>query len=299
MSSEAPAVASRTPENIGRGILILVAAMFVFACQDGITKHLAQRFAPPQIIWIRFGAFVLLGLWLVRSYGLRRAFHTSRPWLQLLRGMILVTQMIGFVLAVRYLPLADTHVILSSTPLIVTVLAIPLLGESVDLRRWLAVIAGFAGVLVILRPGLGVMDPGSGIALGVAVLYAMFILVTRMVSRVDSAGTTLLWTGAVGLVLMTLVAPFVWVWPDFEGWFMLGSLAAFSTFSHWLLVKALECAPASVLQPYSYSVLVWATLVGWLAFGDFPDLLTIIGAAIIVASGMYTYSISVASMRDH
>lgn len=294
-----PVATSRPAENIGRGILILVTAMFVFACQDGITKLLANRFAPPQIIWIRFGAFILLGLWLVRRQGLGRTFHTGALWLQLARGVVLVTQMIGFVLAVRYLPLADTHVIMSSTPLIVTVLAVPLLGETVDLRRWLAVLAGFGGVLVILRPGLGVMAPGSGIALGVAFIYAMFILLTRMVSRVDGAGTTLIWTGTVGLVSMTVAAPLVWVWPDFQGWCLLGSLAVLSAGSHWLLIKALECAPASVLQPYSYSILLWATVIGALVFGDFPDLYTIAGAAIIVASGLYTYGISVISVRDH
>lgn len=294
-----PAAATRTAENVGRGILILVAAMFVFACQDGITKHLAPRFASPQIIWIRFVAFVLLGLWLVCRKGVRRAFYTGAPWLQLAWGIVLVTQMLGFVLVLRYLPLADAHVIMASTPLIVTVLAIPLLGESVDLRRWLAVLAGFAGVLVILRPGLGAMQAGSGFALGVAFMYAMFIPLTRMVSRVDSAGTTLVWTGAVGLVSMTLTAPFVWIWPDLEGWLFLGALALFSAANHWLLIKALERAPASVLQPYSYSILVWAILIGWLVFGDFPDLLTIVGAAVIVASGLYTYGISVVSMRGH
>lgn len=289
--------APRHVENVGRGILILVTAMFVFACQDGITKILAERFAPPQIIWIRFGAFILLGLWLVRGQGLGRAFHTGAPWLQLGRGVVLVTQMTGFVLAVRYLPLADTHVIMSSTPLIVTVLAVPLLGETVDLRRWLAVLAGFGGVLVILRPGLGVMAPGSGIALGVAIIYAMFILLTRKLSRVDGAGTTLVWTGAVGLVSMTVAAPLVWVWPDFREWVLLGLLALVSAASHWLLIKALECAPASILQPYSYSILLWATVLGWLVFGDLPDLYTIAGAVIIVASGLYTYGISVLSVR--
>lgn len=294
-----PVATSRPAENVGRGILILITAMFVFACQDGITKLLADRFAPPQIIWIRFGAFILLGLWLLRRQGLSRTFHTGAPWLQLARGVVLVTQMIGFVMAVRYLPLADTHVIMSSTPIIVTVLAAPLLGETVDLRRWLAVLAGFGGVLVILRPGLGVMAPGSGIALAVAFIYAMFILLTRMVSRVDGAGTTLIWTGTVGLVSMTVVAPLVWVWPDAQGWFLLGSLAVLSAGSHWLLIKALECAPASVVQPYSYSILLWATVIGALVFGDFPDLYTIAGAVIIVASGLYTYGVSVSSVRDH
>lgn len=279
----------RTPDNIGRGITIMVATMLVFACQDGITKLLAQRFEPPQIIWVRFTAFFLFGLWLVRGDGLRRAFHSIRPWLQLTRGVVLVTEMLGFVLAVRYLPLAETHAIMSSTPLMVTVLSIPLLREAVGLRRWAAVLIGFAGVLLILRPGMGVMQAGTGVALGVAFLYALFIVVTRMTSRVDGAGTTLVWTGAVGLVSMTVVAPFVWVWPDTQEWLLLGAVAVLGTTSHWLFIKALECAPASVLQPYSYTILVWATLVGWIGFGDFPDGFTMAGAAVIVASGMYTF----------
>ena len=282
-------ITPRAPDNVARGIAITVATMFVFACQDGITKQLSQYFEPPQIIWVRFTAFFLFGLWLVRGAGLRRAFHSIRPWLQLTRGVVLVTEMLGFVLAVHYLPLADTHAIMSATPLMVTVLSIPLLGEAVGMRRWAAVLVGFAGVLLILRPGMGVMQAGSGIALGVALLYALFIVVTRMTSRVDGAGTTLVWTGAVGLVSMTVVAPFVWVWPDAQGWLMLAAVAVLGTTSHWLFIKALECAPASVLQPYSYTILVWATLVGWIAFGDFPDGYTVAGAAVIVASGIYTF----------
>jgi drug/metabolite transporter (DMT)-like permease len=284
-----PGPAPRTPENVRRGIFILVATMFVFAFQDGITKQLSQQFAGPQIILARFAAFVLLGLWLLRRNGLHRAFHCHRPWLQLLRGGVLVVQMLGFVLTVRLLPLADTHVILSSTPLIVTVLAVPLLGERVDLRRWMAVLAGFIGVLIILRPGTGVMQVGSGIALIVALLYALFIILTSKVSRVDAPGTTLLWTGTVGLLSMGIAAPFVWMWPDLEGWLMLGALMVLGSTSHLLLIRALECAPASVLQPYSYTVLVWATVVGWVGFGDLPDVTTIIGAVVIVASGIDTY----------
>ena len=279
----------RTPDNIGRGILIMVGTMLVFACQDGITKLLASRFEPPQILWVRFTAFLLFGLWLVRGAGLQRAFHSIRPWLQLTRGVVLVVEMIGFVLVVRILPLAETHAIMSSTPLLVTVLSIPLLREIVGVRRWVAVLVGFIGVLVILRPGFGVMQPGSVLLLGVALLYALFIVVTRMTSRVDGVGTTLVWTGAVGVVSMTVVAPFFWQWPDATGWLALGAVAVLGTVSHWLFIKALECAPASVLQPYSYTILVWATLVGWLAFGDLPDGFTIVGASIIVASGIYTF----------
>lgn len=286
-------------ENVNRGILILVTAMFVFACQDGITKLLAERFAPPQITWVRFAAFFLFGLWLVRDQGVGGAFRTNALWLQLVRGMVLVVQMSGFVLAVRYLPLADIHVIMSSTPLIVTVLAVPLLGEAAGLRRWLVLLTGFGGVLMILRPGMGVMVPGTGLALAVAFIYAVFILVTRMVSRLDGAGTTLVWTGAVGLVSLTVAVPLVWVWPDFRGWILLASLALLSAGGHWLLIKALGYASASALQPYSYSILVWATLIGWIVFDDLPGLYTLIGAAIIVVSGLYSYGTSIVSAREH
>ena len=282
-------VSPRTPDNIARGIAIMIGTMFVFAVQDGITKQLSQQFEPPQIIWVRFTAFFLFGLWLVRGEGLHRAFHSLRPWLQLSRGVILVVEMLGFVLTVRFLPLAETHAIMSSTPLMVTVLSIPLLAEVVGLRRWVAVLVGFAGVLVILRPGFGVMQAGTGLAVAVAFLYALFIVVTRMTSRVDGAGTTLVWTGAVGLVSMTVIAPFFWQWPDARGWLMLAAVAVLGTTSHWLFIKALECAPASLLQPYSYTILVWATLVGWIGFGDLPDLYTVAGAGVIVASGIYTF----------
>ena len=276
-------------DNIARGIVIMVVTMFVFACQDGITKQLAQRFEAPQILLVRFTAFFLVGLLLVRGAGLRRAFHSIRPWLQLARGVVLVVQMLGFVVAVRYLPLAEMHAIMSAAPLMVTVLSIPMLGEVVGLRRWAAVLVGFAGVLLILRPGLVELQTGTVIALGVAFLYALFGVLTRMTSRVDGAGTTLVWTGATGVLVMAVVAPFVWRWPDATGWMLLVAVAVLGACSHWLFIKALECAPASVLQPYSYTILLWATLVGWLLFDDLPDAFTIAGAGIIVASGIYTF----------
>lgn len=261
----------------------------IFACQDAVTKLLVQDYAAAQILWVRYVMFAAFALVLARrKRPLAHVLRSTRPWLQITRSLFIVVEIGLFILAVRLLPLADAHALLATTPLIVTAVSAAFLGEAVGIRRWSAVLVGFAGVLVILRPGAGVFDIGSLWALLAAFLFAGYQAMTRVVSRSDDGETSLLYMAVVGVVAMTCVGPWFWVPPTPLAWLGLTAIAVTGTAGHLLLIRALECAPASVLQPFNYTQLVWATLVGFVVFGDFPDAWTIAGAAVVVASGLYT-----------
>lgn len=276
-------------DNIPRGIAIVLLAMAMFACQDGVIKYLAATYSAPQILWVRYVLFAVFALiFALRRRPLRQVFNSARPGRQIVRSLMIFADMGFFVLAVSFLPLADTHSLVATFPLMTTAMAAVILKEPVGLRRWLAIVAGFIGVLIILRPGLTAIQPGAFFALGSAVFFAIYQVMTRVVSRDDDSDTSLLYMAVVGAVVASSMGPFFWTAPDRNGWFWLVVLAAFGTFNHYLLIRALEYAPASVLQPFNYTLLPWATVVGLIVFGQFPDAWTIIGATIVVVSGLYT-----------
>ena len=280
--------------DTGKAITIFVAAMIVFALQDAITKHLSVGYPAPQLLVMRFAVFAIVAVVInARGHGIRNGIRTGLQtscfWLQILRSLVIVAEIGFFILSVQTLPLADSHAILAVSPLIVTALSVPFLGERVGLRRWIAVLVGFAGILIILRPSLRTVDIGMVYALITAILFALYMVLTRIVSLKDEAGTSMLYMGVIGVIITSAVAPVYWTWPDVSGWAFLLALAGMSTAAHLMLLKALSMSPASVLQPFNYTLLVWVTLVGFVVFGDFPDTPTIIGAAIVVASGLYTF----------
>jgi drug/metabolite transporter (DMT)-like permease len=188
------------------------------------------------------------------------------------------------------LPLANAHAILAITPLLVTALSVPLLRERVGIRRWSAIGIAFVGVLIILRPGLAAVHPYALVALMCALMFALYQVLTRMVSRDDDAAVTLFYTAAVGAIVLSAIGPFFWTWPDAKGWGLFVLVGLIGASGHFLLINALRLAPASSLQPFSYSILIWATVVGFLLFDNLPDLWTIVGAAIVTASGLYTFA---------
>ncbi len=276
-------------DNTTRGILMLIGATFIFACQDAITKHLAQTYATPQIIWVRYLFFAVFAMALSSWHTpLKTAVRAKRPWLQIVRSLIIVAEIGIFVMAVRVLSLAETHALFASFPLIVTAMSAVFLREKVGLRRWGAVIVGFIGVLIILRPGTGVFQLESLIAVAAAVMFACYHVITRVTSRDDGTNTSLLYMAVVGAAVLTLIGPFYWLEPTPEAWRFLALLSVTGATGHLLLIKALELAPASTLQPFNFTLLVWATIMGYIAFGNLPDMWTIIGGTIVVGSGLYT-----------
>jgi drug/metabolite transporter (DMT)-like permease len=289
-----PAASRAAPQphaaSSGRGILCVLAAWFLFACMDAGSKQLAESYSIVQILWLRFIALTLIAAWLAHRQGGGAALRTRHLWLQSARSLLLVVEIGLFILAITVLPLANAHAIIAVTPLLVTALSVPLLGERVGLRRWSAVGIAFLGVLIILRPGFGVVQPMSLVLLCCALMFALYQILTRIVSRDDPPMTTLFYTAVVGVLGLSLIGPFYWTTPDLAGWALFALVAAFGAGGHFLLIKALQLAPASVLQPYSYTLLIWATVVGFIFFGNLPDRMTVLGAAIIAASGLYAFA---------
>lgn len=287
------AVASSGPTTGGagttRGILLVLIGWFLFACMDAGSKTLAQDYAIFQILWVRYLVLAAIAFWLARRRG-GRYLYTSHFWLQSLRSLILVTEIGLFILAITVLPLANAHSILAITPLLVTALSVPLLGERVGIRRWSAIGVAFVGVLIIFRPGLSVVHPYALVALLCALMFALYQVLTRMVSRDDDAPVTLFYTAAIGTIVLSAIGPFFWTWPDAKGWALFALVALIGATGHFLLINALRLAPASSLQPFSYSIIIWATIVGFVIFDDLPDLWTVVGAVIITASGLYTFA---------
>ena len=263
-------------------------AMLLLAGMDGISKTLAADYAVPQILAVRFLIFCLFALAIARPKSLAAAFRSHHPYLQIARSLIITLEVGVFILAFRYLPLADAHAIAGIAPLLVTALAVPILGEKVGLRRWSAIAIGFLGLLVIVRPGIGVFNPAALIPLAGAGLWSVYQILVRKVAD-DSAATSLLYMAVIGAAVMSVLAPFFWRPPDLAGWLLLLSLGVVGSLGHFILIKAFQFAPASSLQPFHYVVLLWATVIGYVVFGDLPDMWTIAGAGIIAASGLYAF----------
>jgi drug/metabolite transporter (DMT)-like permease len=271
------------------GILLVIAASFCFASMDAMSKILAQDHAILQILWFRYMVFTVFALAIARRRGVRRTLVSQRPWLQAFRALLLVAENAVFVLAFRYLPLADVHALGASAPLMVVALSVVLLGETVGIRRWSAVLVGFVGVLIIIRPGLQEIEWPLLIPLVGALMWALYQILVRLCSRTDGSDTTLLWSALVGLAATSVTGPFVWVPPDREAWVLLVVLAVAGSIAHYALIKGLQLAEASAVQPYTYTLLVFAAFWGLAVFGDIPDAWTILGATIIVGSGLYTW----------
>jgi drug/metabolite transporter (DMT)-like permease len=264
-------------------------AMLCFAGMDTISKWLVTDYAVGQLMWIRYALFCLFAWFFVRRRGVRATFRSQRPGLQLVRSLVSLVESAIFVLVFRYLPLADTHAIASTSPLIVIALGVAFLGERAGLARWLAVGAGFVGVLLIVRPGFRTFDWPLLLPLGGAVLWAGYQILTRLAARYDPPDTSFLWSTVVAFVALSFVAPLDWHWPTPYAWTLMVIVAILGAISHYALIKALDYAEAGSVQPYAYTLLVWVALLGWLVFGDVPDGWTILGGAIVVASGLYTW----------
>jgi drug/metabolite transporter (DMT)-like permease len=274
-----------------RAIAVMLLAMFFFACMDTVNKNLSQTYSITQILWVRFVFFLGFAALVARQrMPLGRAVKSRAFWLQTVRSLILIGEIGTFILALHFLPLADVHALAAITPLLVTALSVPILGERVDWQRWAAVGAGFVGVLIIVRPGFIQLDWHIFIALAGALFFAVYQIMLRIASRYDPPETTVLYSALVGSIVLTAIGPFSWRWPDAEDWALLLVGALLGALAHFSLTKALELGEASKLQPYGYTLMVWAAVLGYLAFGQFPDAFTVAGGILIAASGIYAFT---------
>ncbi len=287
VTDAAPRAASRPSVAMA----LVLAVMFAFAVMDGLTKFLSQTIPIPQILWVRNIVFstLVIAMMLAQGQPLRVLARSNRPGLQFVRAALLAIESGVFMLAFKLMPIGDVHAVNAAAPLLVVALSVPLLGEQVGWRRWSAVLVGFVGVLLIIRPGFAQIEPPVLIALLGAAMWAAYQIMVRLCARVDRAETTALWTGGVGFLLTSLVGPAVWVWPDPREWLMLGAIALLGSLSHIAFIRALGMTQPSRLQPFNYTLFVWAVIVGYGFFGDIPDRWTFAGAAIIIGSGIYAW----------
>ena len=273
------------------GIALMCGAVACFACLDAMAKYLGGHMQPLQVVAMRYISAFLLALLFSNPFTRPGLLYSGRPLQQVVRGLLMLSTTIFNFLAFRYLQLDEALAILFSTPFLVAVMAGPILGEWVGWRRWCAIGVGFLGVLVVIRPGLGGMQWAALLSVGSAIFYAGYAIATRMVMRHDNSETTLFYANLIGVVVMLPVLPFVWTAPpNGLDLVLLLAVGAFGSAGHFLLILAHHRAPASVLSPFMYTQLLWATTFGYLVFDNVPSRWTLAGAAIVVGSGLYLLS---------
>lgn len=282
-----PSPTQRPADAPVRGVLMMCFAVFCFATMNGFVKELRVQELPlVEIIWGRyfFHTVIILAIFPRRIPTLLAG---SDKGLQLVRSILVLLATALMFTAVGLMPLADAVAITFIAPLLITALSVPLLKEKVGLRRWIAVCIGFVGMVVIVRPGGGLFQLAALLPIGVTVFYAIYQIITRVISHRTDPINTVFYTAIVGGVVMSLIVPFFWQTPTLEQWTLLIVAGFLGGLGHWAIIIAYQRAEAPLVAPFAYSELIWATLIGLTLFGDFPDIWTLVGAGIIAASGIY------------
>ena len=269
------------------GIFFAILAYFSFSLLDAIQKTAVIYHSIFQILFLKY--FFTLFLSIIESYRKKNIvfYKTKNIQLQITRSLLSIIESGCFVLSFRYLTLADAHSIGSLTPLIVVALSAIILREKVNLQTWIAIFIGFLGVLIIMRPGLSIFDPKSLIPLAAAFFLSLYQIVTRKVSEHDATETSLFYTSVVGIVLMSFIIPFYWYPMKSFSYFLFLGVGIFFSLGIYFQIIALSYAKASVVQPFHYTLILWAIILGYFFYRDLPDIFTITGATIITCSGIY------------
>ncbi len=279
-----------TDQNTRLGIWLMIATTFVFALQDGLSRHLAGHYNVMMVVMIRywfFAAFVV-AVAARKPGGVRAAVKSRFPLVQIARGLLLAAEICVMVMGFVKLGLVEAHAVFTCYPLLVAALSGPVLGEKVGWRRWAAIGVGFLGVLVILEPGVTVFSPWALVPLLAAAMFALYGLLTRWVSRADSAAVSFFWTGTTGALAMTAAG--LWFWEPMTGpdAALMALLCCTGALGHWLLIRAYEVAEASAVQPFAYLQLVFASAIGITVFQETLKTNVAVGAGIVVAAGLFT-----------
>jgi len=280
-------VGSSGSDNPPKAIGIILLALFCFSCSDAASKALTATLAPIQIIWMRYFLFTVLIVPLGLAIKGPGVFRSKRFNWQFVRAVGTYGSAILFTTALQFLPLAESMAMNFVAPIFVTALSILLLGENVGIRRWLALIVGLIGVLIVIRPGTDAFHPAAIFPIAAAASWAFGMIATRKTSFADDAWTALTYAAIIGLAISTLIVPFVWRTPTLHELALSSVNGGMSTIAQLLVILAYRLAPASVLAPFSYSQLVWATIFGYVIFSEVPDQWTVVGAMIVIASGLY------------
>jgi drug/metabolite transporter (DMT)-like permease len=283
------AARSADSQRILAGILFMCGAGLLFPVMSGFAKFLGQDgYNSLQVSWARaFGHLVFMTAVFVPRFGLRM-LHTRRPFIQLLRSAMLFMSNATNFFAIIFIPLAKTASISLMAPLMVVPLSRLILGERTTVGRMVALAAGFAGVVIVIRPGTELFHWASLLAVVSALGYAIYQVLTRLVAGVDKPETSTIYSSVIGGFGMFLVLPFVWKTPEsLRDVLYFCSLGVIGAVGHYMVARALTNAPANIIAPFQYVQLIGSVTVGYVFFGDFPDVLTWVGAAIIVGSGLY------------
>jgi drug/metabolite transporter (DMT)-like permease len=273
------------------GYLFALAATTIFSFQDAVSKHLGDHYPPIFVTMIRYWAFGAFCVLLASRMpgGIKTVARTKRPWLQILRGFLLATEVMMVITSFAHAGLAHSTAVLSATPIVVTMLSIPMLGEHVGWRRWSAIVAGMIGVLLILKPeASGFLDPWLLLPLACCVMYAVYLVVTRLVSRSDAPMTSFFYIGVAGAVTATLIGPFFWT--NLAGWdrAWMALLCVTGMSGHYLVIRAYKLLDASAIQPITYLSLVYAAVLGTLIYGEIITWNVIAGSVVVVGAGIFT-----------
>ena len=269
-----------------RGIMLIMTAVFMFSAMDTLAKYLLRSYPMSALMWARYAVHMVVMLILLWPRMGLKLLRTSRPGLQVLRGLVLVASTVFFYFALRYLPLAEAAAISFVGPVLTALLSGPMLGDKVRGRQWTAVTLGFVGVVIIMRPGGGVLSPAAVFPLAAAILFSVYQIVTRKLSGREHPYTTLFYTALVGVAVTSFAAPLQWVTPTPLQAALMLVMGLLAGTGHLMLIRAMEHASPATLAPFVYSQLVWSTGLAFLAFGDFPDTVTLVGMLVIVGAGL-------------
>ena len=270
------------------GIALMCAALVCFSCLDGIAKWLTPRVGMIETTWARYISSVVLVSLALNPWTQPGLTLTRKPWMQVARSLLLFASTILNFMGLQYLQLTQTMSIIFLAPLVVALISGPLLGEWVGPRRMVAIAVGFIGVLVVTRPGFGHVHPAALYSLAGMFCYAFFVILTRVLARHDSSATTMFYSGLGGLLILTPIVPFFWRNPETPMiTFFMVLVGVFGALGHWLMILAYRRASTATLSPFIYTQIVWMILIGYVVFEDVPDFWTLVGAAIVIASGLY------------
>lgn len=271
------------------GLAYMFVGFSMFGAADAIAKVLTQTLEPVQIVWGRQSG-LLLGIVLIVAVHGFKVLKTTQPKLQITRGVLAASSAILFVTAVAYVPLAEAVALTFVAPFMVTIMGAVLLKEHVGFRRWSAVAVGFVGTMIVIRPGLGVLHPAALLLIIAATAFALRQVLSRVLVGGDSVMTTVVYTAIVSWFLLCIPLPFFWQTPaTTQEWVLLVALGLLAAVGETLVIMALGVAEAVIVAPVQYVLIIWGTLYGFLIFGHLPDIWTIVGAAIIVATGLYVF----------
>jgi len=279
-----------TEQNTRLGIWMMVLTTFIFAVQDGISRHLAGEYNVFMVVMIRYWFFAAFVMTIAarKAGGLIAAAATAQPLMQGFRAVLLVAEICVMIYGFTLLGLVESHAVFAAYPLLIAALSGPVLGERVGWRRWVAIAVGFVGVIIILEPGFGVFQPAAVVPFIAALMFALYGLLTRFVAKLDDAATSFFWTGTVGAVAMTAVGAWFWEPMTAPDWAWMAALCVTGAAGHYTLIKCYEVAEASAVQPFAYLQLVFASTIGILVFSETIRLNVALGAALIVGAGLFT-----------